>query len=70
MRKIASKIVKRAKDVKTAIFFPYGVDAEYDAECDNSFNRALDFIYYALVTSFSIYAVFVFYFFFAYMLNN
>ena len=70
MKKFASKIVRKVKDVKSAIFFPYGVDPEYDAECDNSFGRFLDFIYYFLVTVFSIYAAFVFYFFFAYVLNN
>ena len=70
MKKTASKIVRKAKDVKAAIFFPYGVDDEYDAECDKSFNRALDFIYYALVTAFSVYTAFVFYFFFAHLLNN
>ena len=70
MKKNISKIMRKAKDAKTAIFFPYGVDPEYDADCDNSFNRVLDFVYYTLVTSFSIYAAFVFYFFFAYLLNN
>tara|TARA_Y100000592_G_C5217393_1_gene197824 strand:- start:256 stop:438 length:183 start_codon:yes stop_codon:yes gene_type:complete len=51
------KVIKYAKQFKDAIMFPYGVDEQFDEECDKSFSRALDVIYYVSILAYAVYAV-------------
>ena len=41
---------------KKAVMFPYGLDAQFDEDCDKSFLRFLDFVYYTGVAFYVAYA--------------
>lgn len=50
------KAIKYIKRFKEAVMLPYGVDTQFDEDCDNSFLRLLDFIYYVGITFYVTYA--------------
>ena len=51
------KAIKYAKRLKDAIVFPYGIDTQFDEDCDKSFSRFLDVIYYASIAAYVLYAL-------------
>jgi len=42
-------IIKKIKQYKAAIFFPYNLDEKFDNDCNNSFLLFLDRLYYFLL---------------------
>ncbi len=51
------RVIKYIRRFKSAIMLPYGVDEQFDEDCDASFSRALDIVYYAGVTLYVSYAL-------------
>ena len=51
------KAIKYAKRLKDAIVFPYGIDTQFDEDCDKSFSRFLDVIYYVSIAAYVLYAL-------------
>jgi len=64
--------IKKAKKKVDAFFtllnYPYGVDEEYDRECESSFHKFLDGLYYFLVCSFVLFGSVSIYFLITYEL--
>ena len=56
----------KIKKIKEAIIFPYGVDLNFDNECDDSFDRFFNKFYECLLFLFSIFGVGCVYFFINY----
>lgn len=50
------KMIKYVSNIKNAIMLPYGIDTKFDEECDNTFLRALDWIYYLCLSLYVFYA--------------
>lgn len=56
MKKISLEKVKKAYTrAKIAYDFPYGVNKKFDKQCDQSFLRVLDVVYY--VISFTLFSI-------------
>lgn len=56
MKKISlEKIKKSYMQAKIAYNFPYGVNKKFDKQCDQSFLRVLDVVYY--VISFTLFSI-------------
>ena len=43
------KIKKKVKKLAEVFYLPYGIDADFDDECDKSLLRFLDVVYYTLL---------------------
>ena len=63
-----TRLYESTKNFFTIVNYPIGVDEEFDEECDNAFHTFLDYLYYTLVTCFSIFAAVSAYFFVSYAL--
>ncbi len=48
-------MIEKLKKMKRAIMIPYGLDKDWDDQCDSSFLRFLDVLYYFLVSIFCCY---------------
>ena len=50
-------LVQIIKQGKEALFLPYGLDKQWDTDCDNSFLRFLDVTYWTLLSLIVLYPV-------------
>lgn len=66
MKRMLTKAKKKIKDFFTLVNYPYGIDKEYDKESNKDFLNFLDYLYYAIVGCFSIFAALSIYFFIMY----
>jgi hypothetical protein len=66
MKRYAKLIIEKTKKIKDAVMFPQGVDEKFDKECESSFHRFLDRLYYFSFVAFAIFSCFVVYFFVSY----
>jgi len=48
---------EKLSKLKTAILFPTGIDTKWDDECESSFLRFLDIVYYGALGLFAAYFI-------------
>lgn len=56
------KMKETAKKYYELTVFPYGVDEKYDEDCNETFHKFLDYLYYVLISIFVVFGVFSTYF--------
>ena len=66
MASYIKEVAAKTKKIKDANLYPVGVDKKFDEECEASFHRFLDILYYLTFTAFAIFSCFVVYFFVTY----
>ena len=66
LKEKAQKIKDTAKMYYELTVFPYGIDEQYDKDCDGAFHKFLDYLYYVLVSLFVVFGVFSTYFLITY----